>query len=83
MADSIDSIIAAPLRKIIGNDRTSLYRVAIQLDTSRMPYGLAYRQLAELVRQLLEMASRTEQHILDPGNEHSPVVKARIQGEVI
>ncbi|HEX4229633.1 MAG TPA: S8 family peptidase [Bryobacteraceae bacterium] len=76
-------IIAEPLAKRIKRDETALYRVIIALDTKKTTVGAASARVVALVKQALENADRTEQHILTYGDEMHPYVRARLQGKVI
>ncbi|HWF48577.1 MAG TPA: S8 family peptidase [Bryobacteraceae bacterium] len=82
MPDSI-KIIAGPLAKRIKRDETALHRIVIALDTKKMTAGAASARVAALVRQALENADRTEQHILSAGDDIHPYIRARLQGKVI
>ena len=82
MADSVETIVTPPLLKRIQRDPTALYRVVIQLDP-KAAYGAASRRVQSMVKDLLQNASRTEQHILNLGDEHNPNIYARLQGESI
>jgi serine protease AprX len=82
MDDSVENIVAAPLLKRIRRDPAGLNQVVIQIDTQR-DYGPASRKVQSMVTELLEKASRSEQHILNLGDEHSRNIYARLQGESI
>jgi serine protease AprX len=84
MSDALERIIARPLlRKIQNDDGIGLHRVVIELDTKKSFFSAAYARVAALLKQVLESADRTDQHILSPGDEDHPYIKARLQGTVI
>src|SRR5215470_6412973 len=84
MPDNPVSVISAPLRKRIENDDTALHRVVIELGKrpASLTYVAAVRRIKVLIRELLETAERTEQHVLSEGDETHPYLKARLQGSV-
>jgi serine protease AprX len=83
MPNSLDKIIAPPLLRRIEKDEAALHRVVIDLDTSRFSLGAAYARVNALLKQVLEQADRTEQHILSTGDDLHPEMKARLQGKSI
>lgn len=82
MPDST-KIIAEPLAKRINRNETALHRVIIAVNTKKLTAGPACARVAVLVKQALEDADRTEQHILSVGDDVHPYVRARLQGKVI
>jgi hypothetical protein len=83
MPDSANTIIAAPLQRRIKNDDAALRWVLIDFDPNKIPLGAAYQHIDALVKQALTEGDRTEQHILPPGDDTHPYIKARLQGKVI
>lgn len=83
MSDSVVNIVAGTLLKLIQKDDLALYRVAIDLDTTTVTLAAANRRIAEMVKQLLEHADRSEQHVLSNADDMHPFVTARLQGKII
>lgn len=88
MADPVENNIAFSLMQRIRRDPAGLHRVVIELDTKKldaqkMTPGAACAQVVALIKQLLESADRTEQHVLSIETDDQPCVKARLQGKVI
>jgi serine protease AprX len=81
--DSVETIVTGPLLRRIQRDDNALFRIVIEVDTTKAPLGMAYTRVNTLVKQLLEDATRTEQHILATGDDSHPWLTARLEGKVI
>ena len=83
MPDSIETIIAPQLLRRIQTDGGALYQVAIDVNTEHASLGAAYDRVTALLKQALENAGRTQQHILSVGDDTHPYIAARLEGKVI